>query len=163
MRQTCSELQVLVACGTLTIDAARCRAAQTLTSDRHLLVVGIAHAAVANCWYLGLARPGAALTWISVHRSKREVEHQVDLVVRAAQVGTCRTRAPGSTCCTTWRRTVRRSGVRLRQRRRSSGAAGHRPTGAIQDVRRMMDPARRDAAHRAAGQGLRADVARSGR
>ena len=77
----------MVACGMLNVEAARTRAAQAAASGRRILVVGIVRAPIAQCWYLGLGQRGEPLSWISVHRCKRDAERQVALVVRADQAG----------------------------------------------------------------------------
>ena len=85
MKQTRSGLQVVVACGTLNVEAARTRAAHAAAGGRLMIVIGIVRSAVSRCWYLGLARQGEPLTWISVHRRKRDAEQQMQLVLRADQ------------------------------------------------------------------------------
>ena len=87
LRQTCSGLQVAVACGLLNVEAARTRAVQAAASGRRMLVVGIVRVPIAHCWYLGLGQRGEPLRWLSVHRWKRDAERQVDLVVQVDEAG----------------------------------------------------------------------------
>ncbi len=87
IKHTRSGLQVAVACGTLNVEAARTRAAHAAAGGRLMIVIGIVRSAVSKCWYLGLARYGEPLTWISVHRRKRDAEQQMHLVLGADQEG----------------------------------------------------------------------------
>jgi hypothetical protein len=82
-----SRPQVTVAYGTVNIERAL-----ALATERHLrghatIVVGIVRYARGKCWWLGIARPPAALEWVSAHRLRQQADAQIAIVERAAAEG----------------------------------------------------------------------------
>ena len=108
MKRTRSGLQVVLVCGTLNIEAQRLRAARAAAGGRLTIVVGIVRSALSNCWYVGLARQGGPLAWVSAHRLKRDAEEQVQLVLYADQEGDLRDDA-------TWQRLLHDLAARSEQ------------------------------------------------
>src|SRR3712207_4202224 len=80
-----SEAQVVAVCGTLNIEAACTKAARAAESGLFTIVVGIVRSSITRCWYVGLARQGDPVTWISAHRLKRDATQQIPLVLHAGQ------------------------------------------------------------------------------
>lgn len=78
---------VLVAYGTIAIEAAMPFAARPGNGDGPSIVVGIIRDSRHRRWCLGVAYGGGALTWLSSYQRCKQAEDQIERVVQAAQQG----------------------------------------------------------------------------
>jgi hypothetical protein len=79
--------QVTVAYGTVNIERALALAAERQMRGHTTFVVGIVRYPRGKCWWLGIARPHAALEWVSAYHLRQQADAQIPIVERAAAEG----------------------------------------------------------------------------